>query len=362
MSLTSLAPTLTRIEGIEGVRAADFIAVALLPSFFVPGYGARGVPLYLVNDIPDFLRNVYFEDELGESATFTRVMRGLENGAVAVSPTVAEFWDLTPGTDVLLGEDSGDTRRIDAPSAGTIHFLPGMSSKTVGDRDSFVSARVDYLNHIFSTSSFLVAAVDNPRISDLNILVPEVLIKIKLQDERVNVAQIRDQVLDLLPATPLAVKTLEDEAAKVGSDMFIYLALENMRIYLVGGLLLAIIAILSVALVNYREDQRNMALLRIRGASPKHIFQLLCSTLVPPTIMGLLLGVVLALIGGFGMTNLVWGLRKLLTIIVFLPTHLVVTGDAVLTGLLLLALLTGVILIFSVWAFRRTAREKLAEE
>jgi hypothetical protein len=28
---------------------------------------------------------------------------------------------------------------------------------------------------------------------------------------------------------------------------------------------------------------------------------------------------------------------------------------------LLLALLTGVILIFSIWAFRRTAREKLAE-
>jgi len=51
-----------------------------------------------------------------------------------------------------------------------------------------------------------------------------------------------------LKSRPLEVRELKRELKKVGGDMFIFLALENMRIYLIGGVLLALIAILAIAL------------------------------------------------------------------------------------------------------------------
>src|ERR1051325_9404619 len=55
--------------------------------------------------------------------------------------------------------------------------------------------------------------------------------------------------------------------------MFIFLALENMRIYLAGGMLLALIAIAAIALTNYLEDRRTLRLLRVRGAAAGPLFQ-----------------------------------------------------------------------------------------
>jgi ABC-type lipoprotein release transport system permease subunit len=220
---------------------------------------------------------------------------------------------------------------------------------------------MDYLNYLFSNNAFVVGGSMNPELSNLEILIPQITLKLKLKSGMSEEAVLKE-VLPLLPSQPLEVKELSKEAKKVGSDMFIFLALENMRIYLIGGLLLAVIAILATALVNYLEDRRTLALLRVRGAAPEHIFKLLCSTLLPPTITGVLLGVFVALIGGYGMTNLIWSLRRLLTLIIFLPTHLVITTHTVLVGLLLLGLLSGVVIVFSLWAFRRTARESLKED
>lgn len=201
----------------------------------------------------------------------------------------------------------------------------------------------------------------NPGLSNLEILIPQITLKMKLKSGVKEEAVLRE-VLPLLPSSPLEVKELAKEAKKVGSDMFIFLAMENMQIYLIGGLFLAVIAILATALVNYIEDRRTLALLRVRGAAPEHILKLLCSSLLPPTITGVLLGVLVALVGGYGMTNLIWSLRKLLTLIIFLPTHLVITTHTILVGLLLLGLLSGVVIVFSLWAFRRTARESLKED
>ena len=59
---------------------------------------------------------------------------------------------------------------------------------------------------------------------------------------------------------PLEVHSLTQEVAKVGSDMYISLALANMRIYLVGGLILALVAIIAIAMAKYSEDRRTLAL------------------------------------------------------------------------------------------------------
>jgi hypothetical protein len=161
------------------------------------------------------------------------------------------------------------------------------------------------------------------------------------------------------PFPPLEIHNLEDEKGKVATDMFIALALANMRIYLAGGLLLALIAILAIAMANHAEDRRTLALLRIRGASPKDLWRFVVATLLSPALLGLLIGALAALLAGFGLANYVWKLREIRTVVQLLPTHLVVSP---LTGgvlMLLVLLLIGVASAFSWYVYQRTAHESV---
>ena len=128
------------------------------------------------------------------------------------------------------------------------------------------------------------------------------------------------------PYPPLEIHDLEHEVGKVGTDMFIALALANMRIYLVGGLALALIAILAIAMANYAEDRRTLALLRIRGASPRDLWRFVVATLLSPALLGLLLGTFAAVLAGFGLANYVWKLREIRTVVQLLPTRLVLVA------------------------------------
>ena len=141
--------------------------------------------------------------------------------------------------------------------------------------------------------------------------------------------------------------------------MYISLALANMRIYLVGGLLLALIAILAVAMANYAEDRRTLALLRIRGASPNAMWRFVVAMLLSPALVGLGLGAASALLAGFGLANYVWKLREIRTVVQLLPTHLVVATLTVWVALLLMALLVAVASGFSWWVYRDTAHRSI---
>ena len=68
--------------------------------------------------------------------------------------------------------------------------------------------------------------------------------------------------------------------------MYIFLARQNVQIYLIGGLLLAVIGILSVAYTNFLEDRRTLGLLRIRGAGPKSVLRFFGSGIVAPSFVG----------------------------------------------------------------------------
>src|SRR4029079_18490280 len=102
-------------------------------------------------------------------------------------------------------------------------------------------------------------------------------------------------------------------------------ALANMRIYLLGGLVLALIAILAVAMANYSEDRRTLALLRIRGASPMSMWRFVVAMLLSPALVGLALGAASSVLAGFGLANYVWRLREIRTVVQLLPTRLVVS-------------------------------------
>jgi hypothetical protein len=352
-----IARVLDDLHLVRGVTAATDMVEVILPHFFLPGYGFRGVPMYLIRDITRYTDTVYSEPELGLTAPFKQLLERVKSGGVAVSPPVADFWRVNPGANVLVGMDN-ERRTLFAPSAGTVAFLPGTPPRTVSDRQGYVQARLDYMNYLFSNNAYLVGSAENPRWENLQAMAPRVIVLVHTNGAA---ADMQAALMKGLHTAPLEVHDLQQEIQKMGSDMFISLAVENMRIFLVGGLALALIAILAVALANYTEDRRTYALLRIRGASPIMIWRFLISMLLSPGLLGSLLGGTVALVAGFGLTNYVWKLRELKTVVQILPTHLVISPVTAITAIFLLITLATTATLFSVWVFRRSAREGMQE-
>ena len=240
--------------------------------------------------------------------------------------------------------------------AGTAFWPP----RSISDRQSYVAARINYLNYLSSTDAYLVATMDNPKIAALKALVPRVLLLVRLKNGG-DAGEAVKTIGQTLRARPLEVRELKRELKKVGGDMFIFLALENMRIYLLGGMALALIAILAIALTNYLEERRTLGLLRVRGASPVLLFRFFASTLLAPAILALVIGGGVATAAGFGLTNLIWNLRELKSVVHLLPTHLIVSALTAWISLALFVVISAIALLFSLWVFRRSARENLRE-
>ncbi|HVL69713.1 MAG TPA: FtsX-like permease family protein [Vicinamibacterales bacterium] len=356
--LRALRPELDRLvaslQRVEGVRSVSWMVEAVLPSFYLPGYGLRGVPMYLLGNGDQYVQNVYHEPQVGISDDFTAILQRVRDGGTASSAPVSSFWRLSEGTPVLLGMDA-DRRAIDLPSAGTLGFLPGIPPRSVTDRQGYVQARVDYLNHLFSSNAYLAAGAENRELSTLQLLIPRVIMLVSTDGRAYPAMQ--EALVRASAHRPLEVHDLPHEVGKVGTDMFIALALANMRIYLIGGLALALIAILAIAMANHAEDRRTLALLRIRGASPRDLWRFVVATLLSPAILGLLLGGAAAVLAGYGLANYVWKLREIRTVVQYLPTHLVLSPLTAGVFVLLIVLLIGVASAFSWYVYRRTAHE-----
>jgi len=351
-----IAKLVTSLGGVAGVEDATYMIEAVLPSFYLPGYGLRGVPLYLLGNTDEYGSRVYSEPGVGLSADFQTILSHL-NDHVAVSPPVADFWRLEPGSQMLLGLDP-DRRAVASKAAGILAFLPGLPPKSVSDRQGYVQARVDYLNYLFSSNAYLATSADNPQLGALQILIPRVIVLMRT-DREVDPVAFQQAIAKAAPFPPLEIHSLSQEIGKVGSDMYISLALANMRIYLVGGLALATIAILAVAMANYSEDRRTLALLRIRGASPASMWRFVVAMLLSPALVGLALGAVSSMLAGFGLANYVWRLREIRTVVQLLPTHLIVSPLTGWVVLLLIVILVGVASGFSWWVFRETEHESM---
>jgi FtsX-like permease family len=355
---TSLKERLAKFQH-PAVTSTEYIFEAILPGFFFPGYGLSGVPLYLIDDPQRYLKSTIYEEKLGVTGRFSEVIAELKAQTIAASPPVAAFWNLSAGEPVLLGADL-NKKPVLVPASGVVGFLPGMPPRSISDRQSYVSARIDYLNYLSSTDAYLAGTMDNPRMANLKVLIPRILLLVRVRPDG-DVQAIVKSMSGALKSRPLEVRELNRELKKVGGDMFIFLALENMRIYLVGGVLLALIAILAIALTNYLEDRRTLGLLRVRGVSPALLFRFFASSLLAPALLGLVVGLVVAAAAGFGLTNLIWSLRELKSVVHLLPTHLVISDWTAWISLGLLAVVVAIALLFSLWVFRRSARTSMTE-
>jgi FtsX-like permease family len=348
-----------RIKQTPGIADATYLYETVLPQFYLPGYGLKGVPMFMIGEPEHYLQRAYSEPVVGLSDRFEAVMQPLSAGRVAASPPVADFWKLEPGLPLLVGMDH-NRGAVGATASGVLAYLPGIPPRSVTDRQGYVQARIDYLNHLFNSNAYLVSAAHNEELKNIELLIPRVIV-LAWAAPGASIAETERQMIGALPSRPLEVHNLSAEIDKVGTDMFIALALANLRIYLIGGLLLAAIAILSIAMANYTEDKRTLALLRIRGVAPAQMWRFLLGTLLSPAALGFIVGGTTAIVAGFGLANYVWDLREIRTVVQLLPTHLRMSWTTAAVGVTLIVLLVGVASGFSWWVYQHTAHKRVRE-
>jgi hypothetical protein len=355
----TLDPLVKKLVALPQVGGAATMIEGLVEGLYMPDRGFSGVPIYLIDDTRNYLKAVYSEPALGEHGPFAQLVQGLESGKVLTSSPMGRYYKRTVDQPMPVGRTSGQVlARL--PFGGSVYFLPGVPLRTVNDREGFISARVDYLNHLFASSPYLIGAERTPGLASLDVLIPRVVISLAGAPGTSSTA-LREAVLSSLTVQPLDVREVRTEITRLGSDMYIFLARQNVQIYLFGGLLLAVIGIFSVAYANYLEDRRTLALLRIRGAGPRDVVRFFLPNVFGPSLVGLVIGALISLAVGFGITKLVWELRQLQTVMGYLPTRLAVSEQTFVIALILIALLLGIVLIFGRWVFARTARQSLLE-
>jgi len=355
----TLDPLVRKIVALREVGGAATMIEGLVEGLYMPDRGFSGVPIYLIDDTRNYLKAVYSEPALGEHGPFAQLVAGLDYGKVLTSSPMGRYYKRTLDQPMPVGRTSGQNlARL--PFGGSIYFLPGVPLRTVNDREGFIGVRVDYLNHLFASSPYLVGAERTPALANLDVLIPRVVISVT-GTPGTSSAKLREAVLASLAVQPLDVRDISTEVARLGSDMYIFLARQNVQIYLLGGLLLAVIGIFSVAYANYLEDRRTLALLRIRGAGPVDVVRFFLPNVFGPSLVGLVIGALISLAVGFGITKLVWELRQLQTVMGYLPTRLAVSEQTFLIALILVGLLMAIVVVFGRWVFARTARQSLLD-
>ena len=356
--IPELIDTMKQVEGVRNVTWTLFEGVS--DGVYMPGYGFNGLPIYFMPNKNSYMDAVYFEESLSQQGSFSELMDRVPDGQVVMSPAVSSFTNKLPGESTLLGRQTDGANMVYAEVAGAVWYLPGSPLVSVTDRESFDTARVDYVNYLFSNNAYMAVDPNQESVRNLDVLISGIQFAIQLvpgSDPRIA----QDAILTALPIEPSSIRTYDDEISKIGSDMYIFLARQNVQIYLIGGLLLAIIGILSVAYTNYLEDRRTLGLLRIRGAGPKEMLRFFGSGIFAPSYVGLLLGIIVSLIVGYGITNLVWQLREVKNILLYLVTRIAVSDLTFIIGIILFAIITLVGLFFSQWAFRKSVREGLSD-
>ncbi|MBX9738464.1 MAG: hypothetical protein K2X62_00240 [Beijerinckiaceae bacterium] len=354
-----LDPMLQRIEAQPGVRRVSYLVEGIVEGLFMPDRGFSGLPIYLMGDAERHLSATYSEAALGQNGDFAPLVRQLSQSRILASAPVGAFYKKALGEPMPVGR-MVDARLQRMPYGGALHFLPGVPLRTVNDREGFVAARVDYLNHLFTNAPYLVGSQNEEALANLDVLVPRVVISVAATPGA-DGAALRRNVLAAAGVEPLETRDLASEMQRLGSDMYIYLARQNVQIYLFGGFLLALIGIYAVAYANYLEDRRTLALLRIRGAGPGDVVRFFLPNVLGPSLVGLVIGGGVALLVGFGITKLIWELRQLQTVLNYLPTRLAVSYEFAAVAAILVAIIAGIVYLFSRWIFARTARQSLLE-
>lgn len=295
---------------------------------------------------------------------FDQLVTALEKDQLIVSKGfAASIEDGNADAKLLgLGRSEGG---IDVKSAiaGTTYFLPGTPQLVVANRESYATAAVEFLNSISEVNPYVVGRLEAANLRPLNAYLSGVFLDVNANDG--NSSAITAQLAQLsnggmIPKTA-AITTIEGESSKLGNDMFVRLGLENMKVFLFGGILVSLSAVVAIAIVNFIERRRTFGILRIRGASPKQLIRVVLAQMMVPVLIGAAIGVVAGMFAGYGLTNAIFSLPKVMSILRILDVHLTIRGAVVLIVAVVLVIFFLATLMMSSWIFRRTAREGLTQ-
>jgi hypothetical protein len=309
---------------VPGVTSAVDIQQYLLPGIYLPDQA--GLPIDLISDPTSYRSLITSDDRLGLTKPLSTILSQPQLDGVASSQGLLLLRELAPGDRAVAGYSS-DARPIPMAISDVFALLPGQPSHNVMQREGYNASEIDYLNfasgmdaRVYSdTKSFIESDLSN-----LPIVPSQVVFLVRMKTPPT--ARDIQAILQKLPGQPPRdVRWLGHELEAASRDMFLSLSLENMRVFRIAGIALAIAGILAVGAANFISNHRMFALLRVRGASPALVFRVAVSIFMLPVLVGILLGSCLGIAAGYGLAHVIWMLPRVRGASQFLGNHWVIT-------------------------------------
>ncbi|MBI4445701.1 MAG: hypothetical protein HY645_07295 [Acidobacteria bacterium] len=356
--LNAIRDSLLEMEEVDSV---DSIEQFYVPGIYIPGQS--GLVLNILDDPKQYLRDVEYEDRLGLTRDFSSIIGSLESGNIFASQGLFRLRAIPLGKRIALGNDQSNLPIVVRLNDMTA-FLPGQPSRGIQQREGFVTAEIDYLNYLLGSDARIVTAQKDlaaiPGLSGLKVIPSRTVFLVKT-GSGLDGDDFARRVTAMLPVPPEEIRWEAVERKRLSKDMFISLALENMKVYMAGGFILALASVAAIALANFISDRRTFALLRLRGVPLPILLRITLSLFLIPVLGGVLIGIVLGAVSGYGVSQAVWELPRVYGVAGFLSNKFIFSGTAGAIVIGLICVFTAVALGFGLWLFRRTAREAISE-
>jgi hypothetical protein len=352
-----------RLDGIgRAIRADGKVASAALiqqfvaPEVYLPNQA--GLLVNVIESPKDYLKTVYFEEGLGVSRPFSAMIADPGRETLVASTGLLNVREVPIGRSVMLGYD-GD-REVGAKFGDILSFLPGQPTSDVAQREGYAAAEVDYLNYLSSSNAAAIAPAALFRHGPLATmqLAPSRAVFVARMKPGASEDDIK-RLVQGLPARPTNVRWVAEERRKLGRDMFISLALANMNVFMIGGLILSIAGVVVVGLANFLSERRTFSLLRLRGLPISALVRVSLSIFLAPVAVGILLGIALGVLAGFGISESIWQLPRIYGVAGLLAKQVDFSATA---GAIVAGFGTALLLValgFALWPFRRSANENV---
>ena len=174
-------------------------------------------------------------------------------------------------------------------------------------------------------------------------------------------AELIEDLVAGLPIQPQTVRWQAHERRQASKDMFISLALGNLKVFMLGGLVLALVGVIAIGLANFMAERRTFDLLRLRGLRLASLVRISLAMFLVPVLVGIVLGVLLGAVSGHGISQAIWELPRINGVAGLLENRLVfsLTAWSIVAGFSVV--LVVVAIAFAVWPFRSTASEAIKE-
>ncbi len=361
----ALQPQVNRLREMiasdDDVATVEVIQQFLIPSIYIPGQS--GLLLNLIEDPGHYLAMVQYEDGLGLTRSFPDAIASLEDGKVLGSLGLFRLRAIQLEKPVILGYDSRG-EEILSQFDDIVAFLPGQPARAIEQREGFATAEIDYLNYLLTADARMVFSqeqlLQSPNLQELTV-VPSRAVFLITTRNGVAGAELAARLSTRLPWKAEQARWEAAERERLGKDMFVSLAMENMRVYMIGSLLLACASVGAIALSNFVADRRTFGLLRLRGVAPSLLLRITLSFFLLPVMAGVLVGIAVGAVSGFGLSQAIWDLPRVHGIGDFLSNQLIFSATAGVITVTLIAIFAALAWGIGVWLFRRTAREAIRE-